>query len=345
MSVRTGRWVLHRPVTGALEESHFRWEEVALSPPGPGQLLVRHLYLSLDPGNRIWMSDRDWLRELDPKLKPIQPGETLKGATISIVEESGDSAFARGDIVQPALSDWSERQVVEASATYHVDVQPGIALPTYLESLGHTGLTAYMGVVEVLRLRAGEILLVSGASGAVGRAVGEIARHLGAYAIGLTGGPAKVAALVASDSFDQVLDASSGDLGEQLAALSPAGIDALFENVGGRLLDIGLGALKSHGRAAICGIADCYDRATPPSGPSPFPAILMRRLAVTGFGVFDFPPEAHQSARAMLMDLFQAGRLTNQVTLISDLRAAPAGFLRLLTGQNSGKTVVELAPR
>ena len=225
------RWVLKRRPQGEIQPGDLELVEEPIPDLADGEVLVRVVYLSLDPTNRIWMSDQDQY------LPPVQIGETMRGGGIGVVERSRSERFKQGDIVNPGLSGWSTHTVVNGAGLNPVPAIPGVPLTAYMSVLGATGLTAWFGMVDIAKPKAGETVVVSAAAGAVGSIAGQLAKLRGARVIGIAGGKAKCDWLTGELGFDGAIDYKNEDVGAALDRLCPNGIDVDFENVGGEIMD------------------------------------------------------------------------------------------------------------
>jgi NADPH-dependent curcumin reductase CurA len=300
-----------------------------------GEILVRNLLLSLDPTNRIWMSDRDQY------LPPVEIDDVMRGTTIGVVEASRSSAFAEGDIVLPSAGGWQLYAIAQARSSRKLDPEKGIPLTAYLSVLGPTGLTAYFGLLDVCQPRNGDTLVVSAAAGAVGSTVGQIAKIKGCRVIGIAGGLGKCRWIHQALGFDAAIDYRAEDVGSALDRLCPDGVDINFENVGGATMDAVFSRLRRGGRMALCGMISAYNREEPMVGPIDFGRILMNRLTVRGFIVLDYLPRAGE-AFANLSAWITDGKLTWKDHVIDGLEQAPNALQRLFTGDHDGKLIVKL---
>jgi len=339
MSATHRRILLVSRPRGAASLDNFRLEEVPVPVVGPGQLLVRHHWLSLDPYMRGRMNDAK-------SYAPPQPlGEVMIGGTAGEVVVSRHPGFVAGDRVV-GMGGWQEYALVdEAGAALLRRVDTSIVpLAAYLGPVGMPGVTAWYGLSMICAPKPGETVVVSAAAGAVGSIVGQLARARGCRAVGIAGGRAKCDYVQGELGFDACIDYKAAPdaaaLDAALAAAAPAGIDACFENVGGRCLDAVIGRMNAFGRIALCGLIAGYD-GTPVPITNPGP-ILRARLKVQGFIIFE-----HQDiwpwAASELAAGVASGRLRYRETVAEGLESAPAAFLGLLRGDNLGKQLVRLA--
>jgi len=331
MTLVNRRIVLAARPDGAARAEHFRLEEAPVPALVDGQLLVRNRYLSLDPYMRGAMDDRKSYR------KPQPLGETMVGGTVGEVIESRHPGFAAGDRVVGSLG-WQLYGLSDGTALRKV-AHPGVPMTAWLGPAGMPGVTAWVGLNRIIAPKAGETVVVSAASGAVGSVVGQLARAQGCRVVGIAGGPAKCAIVTGEFGFDACIDHKAGGLDEQLARVTPDGIDGCFENVGGPGLDAVLERMNPFGRIAVCGLIAGYEGA--PIPVHRFRAVLTSRLRVQGFIVSehaDVWPPALAELSARVAD----GSLKYRETIARGLESAPAAFLGLLRGENLGKQLVEL---
>ncbi len=330
------RWLLAERPTGMIEDRHFRWvEEPAPALEADGEILVRNVYLSLDPTQRGWISR-------DTYLPAVALGEVVRSGGVGRVVESRNPAYAVGDLVQ-GLVGWQDyARIAATSAAAPTKLPPGVPIPLAMSALGLTGLTAYFGLLDVGKPVAGETVVVSGAAGATGSIAGQIARIKGCRAIGIAGGKSKCDWLVKEARFDAAIDYKSEDVGARLKELCPKGIDVYFDNVGGDLLDLALARLAMKGRIVLCGAIAAYNDAQLRPGPKNYTNLIIKRGRMEGFLVFDYMSRAPQAA----MELFgwiQGGQMVNQVDVMQGLENAPAALRRLFQGENQGKQLLKIA--
>lgn len=337
MSLINRQWVLNNRPTGAVAPDDLTLTESPVRALVDGEILVRNIYLSLDPTNRLWMSDREQY------LPPVQIGDVMRGGTIGVVEESRSRRFAVGDIVMPGDAGWQLYTMTHENATSRVRTTPGVPMTAYMSVLGGTGMTAYFGLLDICMPRPGETLVVSAAAGAVGSVVGQIARIKGARAIGIAGGTAKCRWLTDELGFDAAIDYKNEDVGAALDRLCPDGVDMNFENVGGPVMDAVFSRMALHGRMALCGMISGYNVEGPLAGPTDFGRVLMKRLSIRGFIVIDYFPRARE-AIADLTQWIADGRIRWKDHVVQGLEHAPSALERLFTGDHDGKLMVAISP-
>ncbi len=326
------RIVLAARPRGQVKEENFRLESVSVPVPGAGQVLVRNQFLSLDPYMRGRMSDA---KSYAP---PQALDETMLGATAGEVVESNHPGFAAGDKVVGMLG-WAEMGVADGATLRKVDTRK-IALSAYLGVVGMPGMTAWYGLNHIMLPKAGETILVSAASGAVGSVVGQLAKLKGCRAVGIAGGPDKCAYVVDELGFDACVDYKAGKLDADLAVAAPAGIDALFENVGGACFDAALPLLNPFSRIALCGLIAGYSGGDVAIRNIRY--LLTSRVSLRGFIVTEHP-DLWPQGLGELGALVAEGKIKYRESVAPNLAAAPTAFIGLLSGKNFGKQLVSLA--
>ncbi|MFD6264004.1 NADP-dependent oxidoreductase [Micromonospora chalcea] len=312
---------------------NFRLVTTEVPTPGPGQVVVRNRFMSVDPYMRGRMND------VKSYVPPFALDAPLDGGAIGEVVAGEAEGVKPGDVVLHGLG-WREYALVDARGARKVD--PDLAPVTaYLGVLGMTGLTAYAGLLDVAAMKPGETVFVSGAAGAVGSMVGQIAKLRGAgRVIGSAGSRAKVERLTAL-GFDAAFDYHDGPVFKQLRAAAPDGVDVYFDNVGGDHLEAAIGAMNLHGRAAICGMIAQYNATEPPAAPRNLALVIGKRLTLRGFLVSDHGHLREQFVQEVAGWL-REGRLSYDETVIDGIEQAPEAFLGLLRGENLGKMLVRL---
>jgi hypothetical protein len=325
------RIVLASRPRGEVQPDNFRLEQAEVPQPGDGQVLVRNQYLSLDPYMRGRMS------EAKSYAASQAIGDTMLGGTAGVVVASNHSRFAVGDSVVGGLG-WAEMGVADGAMLRKVDSSQ-IPLSAYLGVLGMPGMTAWYGLNKIMRPIKGETILVSAASGAVGSAVGQLAKLQGCRAVGIAGGPEKCAYVVEQLGFDACVDYKAGNLAADLANAAPDGIDALFENVGGAGFDAALPLMNPFGRIALCGLIAGYNGDELAVRNMRF--MLTSRLSMRGFIVTEHM-DLWPQGLSELASLVAGGKLKYRETVADGLAAAPEAFIGLLKGRNFGKQLVKL---
>jgi len=326
-----------RPV-GDPQPSDFRLEEFPVPQAGPGEMLLKTRWLSLDPYMRGRMSDAP------SYAKPVGIGEVMEGGTVSEVVASNSDKYRVGDIVL-SRAGWQTHMVSDGSGLRKLD--PKLApVSTALGVLGMPGMTAYAGLIEIGQPKAGETVVVSAASGAVGSVVGQIARIKGARAVGIAGGPDKCRYVRDELGFDDCVDHRDPALPEKLKAACPKGIDVYFENVGGAVQEAAWPLLNPFARVPVCGLIAQYSATELPGGPNRVPplfrSVLTKRLLIRGFIVSDFWGRFDVFIREM-PQWIQEGRVKYREDIAEGLENAPATFMGLLKGRNFGKQLVRVS--
>lgn len=319
-----------RPQTQVVPEN-FRLETVDVPELQDGQVLIRNHFLSLDPYMRVRMSDAK------NYAAPQEIGETMIGGTVGEIVASKNKRYALGDKVVGMLG-WAEMGVSDGVMLRKLDTSQ-IPLSAYLGAVGMTGMTAWYGLTQIMQVKAGETIVVSAASGAVGGIVGQLAKLRGCRALGIAGGAEKCAYVVDELGFDACLDYKAGDLRAQLKAATPDGIDAIFENVGGEVFDTCLSRMNPFGRIALCGMIAGYEGGEMPITNAR--VLLSMRLTVRGFIIsehMDLWPQGLQE----LGVLVASGQLRFRESISEGLASAPEALIGLLKGRNFGKQLVKL---
>ncbi|MFI6368130.1 NADP-dependent oxidoreductase [Nocardia sp. NPDC050630] len=336
--VESTRIVLASRPEGAPTPANFGIETAVLPEPGEGQVLLRTLYLSLDPYMRGRMS------AAESYAAPVGIGDVMVGGTVAEVLESRDPSVAKGDVVQ-AYSGWQTHQVAPASGLRKLDPDEA-PVSTALGVLGMPGFTAYSGLLKIGQPKAGETLVVAAASGPVGSAVGQIARIKGARAVGIAGGPEKCAHVREELGFDAAIDHRAPDFADQLRAAVPDGIDIYFENVGGAVADAVYPLLNTYARVPVCGLIANYNATSAPEGTDRLPGfygrILTKSLTVRGFIQTEFVREMYKDFLREMSGWIAEDRVRYREDIVEGLEHAPEAFIGMLEGRNFGKLVVRV---
>jgi hypothetical protein len=300
--------------------------------PEEGEFLAEVRYISLDPAMR------GWIKEGKSYIEPVNEGDVMRAGGVAQVVESRHPEFAEGDHlvgITGVQSHWRS----DGKGARKVDPERA-PLPKYLGVLGMPGMTAYFGILEVGAIKEGETVLVSGAAGAVGSLVGQIAKIQGCRVVGIAGGPKKCALLTDEFGFDAAIDYKSEALYPALKKACPDGIDVYFDNVGGETLDAALAFLRFRGRVVICGAISQYNEAKV-KGPENYLSLLVNRARMEGFVVFDFEPDYPRGIRDMGRWLAE-GRITSREHVVKGIETFPETLLMLFDGRNQGKLVIEV---
>ncbi len=329
------QWRLAARPSGLPKESDFSWHEEPVAEPGDGELLVRNLYLSLDPANRGWMTGRKTY------IDPVGIGDVMFGSTIAVVESSRHQDFQPGEIVSGFLG-WQDYALVSPRALVKLPPELPVPLEDYFAVFGHVGMTAYFGLLDVGRPVEGETLVVSAAAGAVGSLVGQLGKLHGCRVVGIAGSDEKCSWLTAELGFDAAVNYRRESVTEALAASCPKGIDVYFDNVGGEILEAALSGINDRARIVVCGMISQYNAIEPPPGPRNLGNLLIHRARMEGFIVLDYFLRASEALEA-LGAWVSEGRLRYRVHVVEGLEEAPAALNYLFDGRNEGKLVIKLA--
>ncbi|GAA3142232.1 NADP-dependent oxidoreductase [Planomonospora alba] len=312
----------------------FDLVEVDLPAPQEGQVLVRNLFMSVDPYMRGRMND------VKSYVPPFRLGEPLDGGAVGEVVESRAPGLKTGDLVLHGFG-WREQAVLDAARVRRVEPIEGVSPSAYLGVLGMPGLTAYVGLLDIAEFKEGEAVFVSGAAGAVGSLVGQIAELKGAsWVVGSAGSDEKVAHL-REIGFDAAFNYRNGPVGEQLRQAAPDGVDVYFDNVGAEHLEAAIDSLRTGGRVAMCGAIAVYNATEPPCAPRNLFQAVGKRLTLRGFIVGDHSTRMPDMI-AEVGGWLREGRITADETVVEGLENAPEAFIGLLSGANTGKMVVRL---
>ncbi len=327
-------WHIERRPVGAVKDGDLVWREAAVPALREGQLRARVLLLSLDPTNRLWMNDAD-------SYLPMVPlGQVMRGFGIGVVEESRAAGIAAGDLVEGLLG-WQHYCVMDAAAVRKLPPIP-LPLEAHFGLLGHIGLTAYFGLIQIARAKSHETLVVTAAAGAVGSIACQIGKILGMRVVGIAGSDAKCDWLVSELGIDAAVNYKTGSLRDALAQACPEGVDVGFENVGGTILEAVIDRMNLHGRVALCGMVSQYNATRPPAAPRNLGLLIAKRVRMEGFIVLDFLADA-DVATSRLVEWHQLGRLKYRVDVVEGLEHAPGALGRLFSGAHNGKLMVRVS--
>jgi hypothetical protein len=322
-----------RPV-GVATRENFSFETAPMPAPADGEVLIKVLYLSLDPAMRGWMN------EAKSYIPPVQLGQVMRAGGVGEVVESRSPAFKPGDFVV-GMTGVQEYAVLKAEHLTRAD--PNFApLPAWLGVLGMPGMTAYFGLLDVGALKDGDTVVVSGATGAVGQVVGQIARIKGCKVVGIAGGPDKCRMAVDEFGYDACVDYKAEDVRKRLRDLCPNGIDVYFDNVGGDILDAALANLARGARVVICGAISQYNTTTGMKGPSNYMSLLVNRARMEGFIVFDFAARYGEAAKAMARWIAEGKLKHREDVEEGGVDAFVETLNKLFTGENVGKLVLKV---
>jgi NADPH-dependent curcumin reductase CurA len=329
------QWILNARPAGKFTGKEFIWNEGPMPRPSDGQVLVRTLWLSVDPAQRIWMV-RD-------SYKPAVPlGDVMQSFAVGQVIESRNPDFEPGEIVRGDFG-WQDYVVTDGKGFGGMQkVARGTPPNLALSLFGVNGLTSYFGMIEIGKIKAGETVVVSSAAGATGSVAGQIAKIKGCRVIGTAGGKDKCNWLVNEASFDAAIDYKTEDVSARLSELCPNGIDVFFDNVGGEVLNEVLARINVNARIALCGSISKSDAATPQPGPANYSNLVARRARMEGFTGLDYPARVSEALEA-LGRWQRDGSLVHKEDVAYGLESAPKALLRLFSGENFGKQLVKVA--
>jgi NADPH-dependent curcumin reductase len=327
-----------RPV-GLPTRNNWSFSSEPVAAPAPGGLLVKTLALSLDPAMRGWMN------EGKSYIAPVAIGEVMRAGGIGDVVASNHPGYAVGDRVSANLGVQEYCSIasedVKRSGLFKID--PRLGTPNqWLNVLGMPGMTAYFGLLDVGQPKAGETVIVSGAAGAVGQTVGQLARIKGCRVVGIAGGPAKCEWVVKELGFDACVDYKTDSARDALKAACPKGVDVYFDNVGGDILDMVLARINRKARIVICGAISQYNNTTPVQGPKNYLSLLVNRARMEGMVVFDYTDRFAQAV-AEMSGYLRDGRMKSREDVVDGLGNFPEALLKLFTGENFGKLVLRVA--
>ena len=333
MPTTARQWLLNgHPRGRGIEDGDFRLVDTALPDPGPGEMLVKIRWLGFDPAQKGWMEN------IADYVAPMALGDVMRGSGIGEVVASNGGRFAVGDMVF-GTTGWTEWLVTDGRDLTRVETTlPPTAV---LSVLGTTGVTAYCGLFKVGRPLAGDTVLVSGAAGATGSIVGQLAKIAGCRAVGIAGGKDKCDWLVSEAGYDAAIDYKAGDIKAQIKELCPNGIDVIFDNVGGAVLDAMLARIATGARVVICGGISRYETGGMPAGPSNYFNLVFRRASMAGFIVLDWAAE-FPAIRQRLEGFVAEGKLAYREDIQHGFENAPATLQRLFVGANRGKQMLEI---
>ncbi len=322
-----------RPV-GLPTKETWALTEVNIPQPNDGEFLMKCEYISLDPAMRGWLND------VKSYIPPVQINEVMRAGGVGKIITSNHKYFKEGDYVYGQTG--VQQYVVSDGKGYH-KIDPSLApLPMYTGTLGMTGMTAYFGILEVGELKEGDTVLVSGAAGAVGSVVGQIAKIKNCKVIGTAGGADKCKYLIDELGFDGAIDYKNDDIAIKLKEYFPKGIDVYFDNVGGEILDLALSRLALHARIVICGAISQYNNTSAVKGPSNYLSLLVNRASMKGMVVFDYAKD-YEKASLQLGQWMMQGKLKSKEDIYEGIVNFHETFLKLFSGEKLGKLVLKVS--
>jgi NADPH-dependent curcumin reductase CurA len=338
MNITNHQFRLAARPSGLPKRTDWKYTEEPVADPAPGQVVIKNLYLSLDPAMRGWMNDaRSY-------IEPVKIGDVMRAGGIGRVIASQNPGFAVGDYVTGMLN-MQEYAISDGKGLTKIDPQIAgkpVPLPVFISTLGMPGLTAYFGLLDVGQAKAGDTVVVSGAAGAVGMVVGQIAKIKGCRVVGIAGGPAKCAYVVKELGFDACIDYKAEDVKKALHQHCPQGVNVYFDNVGGEILDAVLLFLARGARVVICGAISQYNSTGGVKGPSNYLSLLVNGARMEGFVVFHFAARYGEGIRDMATWMAQ-GKLKSKEDIVEGLQTFPEALLKLFSGENLGKLVLKVA--
>lgn len=327
------QWLINdRPLGRALKDEDFKKVTTPVPAPEEGQVLVKTLYLGFDPAQKGWMEN------IGGYVAPTEIGEVMRGSGIGEVVESRHPKFEPGDKVQGMLC-WQDYAVLAGGDLSKVADDE--LLTANLGALGTTGMTAYFGLLKHGRPQPGDTVLVSGAAGATGSMVGQIARIAGCHTIGIAGGPEKCAWLTDDVGYDAAIDYKNENVRDRLKELCNQSVDVFYDNVGGDILNHALAHLDMHARVVICGGISRYERGQLPAGPENYFNLIFKRATMSGFIVLDYIPE-YPEAQKRMRQWIREGKITYKEDIQEGFDNVPRTLMRLFSGQNFGKQLLKM---
>ncbi|MFX0086948.1 MAG: NADP-dependent oxidoreductase [Candidatus Hodarchaeota archaeon] len=332
-------WRLASYPVGLIKESDFEWvKEKSIIELKEGEILIRNLYLSLDPSNRNWINPA----RAPHYTKPIKIGEVMRGICLGRIEQSRNSKFEKGEIVT-GIFGWQDYTISDGSGVISISLfrSEDVSLTAYLHIFGMIGITAYFGLLEIGKPREGETLVISAAAGSVGSLVGQIGKIKGCRVIGIAGTKEKCNWIKTELGYDGAINYKTESVDERLRELCPDGVDIYYDNVGGEILDTVLKHINLHARIVICGMISLYNVTDKPAGLQNYTQIHRKRALVQGFNVNDYLKRMTE-AFVDLMQWFSEGKLKYREDIIEGLENAPRAINKLFYGSNKGKLLIKI---
>ena len=330
------QWILTSYPSGDVSRENFDYQETTIPDLQEGEFLVRHIYLSVDPTNRLWSGEKE------SYLPPVELGTPMRGVGIGIVERSRNEHFTPGCFVSGLLG-WQTYLVSDGEGIGLLRVEDGIPLTAYHGMFGSIGMTAYFGLMDIGQPRRGDTLVVSAAAGAVGSLVGQLGKRVGCRVVGIAGSDEKCLWLTEELGFDAAINYKTQAVAEGLERHCPEGIDIYFDNVGGEILDAALGLINVGARVPLCGMISAYNDSEPQPGPKNMINILIKRATLKGYIVIDYMPRMKE-AMDYLAAAYRAGEIKYRVDVLDGIDKVPDALSMLFSGANQGKLIVQLDP-
>ena len=327
-------WRLRKRPVGDITDDVLSLENEAIPEPGEGECLFRLNYLSLDPTNRVWMSD------IEQYMEPVALGDPMRGVVCGTVIKSNSPAFKEGDIVS-GIGSWADYQIGSPASVGLLGSTGDVPVIDAFGTLALVGPTAYFCLLDIGNPQPGETVVVSTAAGAVGSLVGQIAKIKGCHVVGLTGSDEKCRWITEDLGYDVAVNYKTGNLAEALAKACPNGIDVYYDNVGGEILDECLKLMNLYGRIPTCGLISQYNATEPVPGPYNYGLVLMHRLKIQGFIILDYM-DRYPEATEALIGWMKEGKLKARLDVSDGLETALQSVKKLYTGENMGKLMVRV---
>ena len=328
------QWILSKFPVGEIKEGDLVYQESEISSLNEGEILIKNIYLSLDPANRGWMSGQK------SYVDAMKIGDIMRGGTIGVVEETNNNDFQKGDVVN-AMGGWQQFCVSTGRGVRKIPLDTGFPLDSFMSIFGMTGMTAYFGLLDITKPQEGETLVVSAAAGAVGSIVSQIGKIKGCRVIGIAGSQEKCDWLVNDLGIDGSINYKTDNLRDKLKELCPKGIDIYFENVGGPITDAVLSRMNIGSRISLCGLISAYNAESVAPGPA-WGNLLVKRIHLKGFIVFDYIKrylEAYQD----LSNWVREGKLKYKNDIVFGLENANDAIKKLFNGENQGKLIIQIS--
>jgi len=330
------QWRLAAFPVGMAKTSDFEWRKEPIPVPGDGQVLVRNIYLSLDPTNRVWCND------FDTYMPSVRIGEVMRGLTLGVVEQSRSPNLTKGDFVMGLLG-WQDFTVADGASLSRLEkIQPLTGYMGLFNPL--IGLTAYVGMLDIAKPKAGETMVISGAAGAVGSVAGQIGKIKGCRVVGIAGSDEKCRWATDTLGFDAAINYNTENVLECLQTLCPNGIDIIWENVGGDVFNAELALINMNARIVLCGMISQYNATAPVAGPSNLIMVLIKRAMIKGFICIDHM-DRYEAAMTDLARWQAEGQIKYRVDMVNGLENAPEAVNKLFDASNTnqGKLFVKVS--
>ena len=335
MTIENRKWILKERPSGLVKDSDFELVSEVLPKINEGEILLENLYLSFDP------TQRSWLNDVPGYLPPIQIGEVIRSGGIGRVIDSNNPEYKTGDLTF-GLIGWQTHCLRKPNVDDRFRVVPDLLpIPTMLNVMGSTGITAYYGLIELGKPKSGETVLVSGAAGATGSVVVQIAKLKGCHVIGIAGGKEKCDWLK-DIGVDDVIDYKNSDVHKELPKVVENGVDIYFDNVGGKILETVLELININARVLLCGgISSGYDAIRPADGPNNLFSLIIKRATMQGFLVLDYLPKSEKALEEIATWVME-GKLQHREDIQKGIENCPQTLNRLFTGKNKGKQLLKI---